>query len=540
MTLTLDSECPTLGTFADLLHGLPSEYAHRTVAVDPHRSITYGQLIAEARAFAAYLTHLGIRKGDSVALWLGNRVEWLIAQFGVYESGGVLVPLNPQFKAAEVAHILRDSAARLIVCEPTFLGRIDVRAILNEACELVGPGVLPLGRIMLDAAGTDEWPFRFGDGPRENAVGRPHTDPDDVCQIMYTSGTTGTPKGVKLSSRGLLTTYAAVAGGLSLDGSASWLLSLPLSTMFGCSAIVIPTVLTGSRLVLHERFDVDEVLRAVECAGEGPITHLAGSPTVYQMLLDAGLGSRSHHLRGGIIAGSVAAPEVLRTLIEDVPIPSLVNMFGQTEGCGTACMTVPADPILKRLSTVGRPLPHVEMRIRSVDGANWVQVGEVGEICGRGLRPGLHNLVGYTQPETTSAVDADGWLHYGDLGSIDSDGYVSVGRGRLKDMYVSGGYNVYPPEVESILLTHPRITQAAVIGVPDDRMGEVGVAWIVLAASDDDVTESDIHTWCARHLSHYKAPSHINIVTTLPTTPSGKVRHTGLRAEWELQRGAAT
>lgn len=516
------------GTLAQLLDRVPEHVRNRVLIGDGDSTLTFDAVDRRSRTLARQLHGLGVRAGDRVALWMGNRVEWVVAQFGVYRAGAVLVPLNPQNKAAEVAHVLRDAEVRLLVYEHLFLGTVDASSVLAEARRLA-PDSLELGVLTPD----DPLPGELAMGDDDDSCVDPsdgsQSGPDDVVQVMYTSGTTGLPKGVRLTSRGLLTTYRSVSRNLATPEPACWLLSLPMSTMFGCAAVLIPAVLTGSRIEMLPRFNPETSLAAIR--GDGPrvaVTHLTGSPAMYTMLLEAGLAATEHRVVGGIIAGAVAAPELVHTLVEEVGIRDLVNMFGQTEGCGTLTMTVPRDPMEKRVSTVGRVLPHAELRIARVDGSGWGRPGEVGEICARGRAPGVHTFAGYEGDVAESPVDSDGWLHYGDLGSLDDDGYLSVGSGRLKEMYVSGGYNVYPPEVERILQSHPGVELVAVAGIPDERLGEIGMAWVV-PVTGSGLTSAGLVQWCREQMSHYKAPARIRLVDVLPTTPSGKVRRGQLR-----------
>lgn len=508
-------------TLAELPTAAKRLYGDSLLAVDDSSAITYEGLDLASARFAASLRDAGVRPGDRVALWMTNRVEWLIAQFGVFRAGAVLVPVNPQFKAEELAHILEDSDSSVLIYEGSFLGRYDARTTLLQARGLREKPLVTGGVICLGERDAGELSFADFES-RQTAVplsGR--IDSSDICQINYTSGTTGAPKGGQLTSLGLLTTYRNVARNLSLTAASSaWLLSLPLSTMFGCDAVLLPAMLSGARIVLRPRFDAADACSVIRAEG---ITHVAGSPAMHQMMLANGLSRASSRLHAGIIAGAVASEELMRALIVDGPLPDLVNMFGQTEGCGTATMTTTADPLEKRLTTVGRPLDHVELRIAALDGSGWCPPGDPGEICGRGRFAGVHTFAGYCGQSERTRLSPDDWLHYGDIGSLDEEGYLSVERGRLKDMYVSGGYNVYPPEVERILKRHPAIEMIAVVGVPDERLGEVGAAF-VKTVPGATVTSEQLIAWCRDNLSHYKVPTHVRFVSELPTTSSGKVR----------------
>jgi acyl-CoA synthetase (AMP-forming)/AMP-acid ligase II len=520
--------------FADLPALGRRRFGDRPFVSDDHTTISYHDFDRRTDRLAGGLRAAGLRPGDTVALWMTNRVEWVVAQFAVYKAGGLVAPVNPQYQADELAHILADSRAAMLIYEPRFLGRFDGRGVLTEAIgrrgdEFALRTVIAVGEPADGELGYDA--VAAGD-PIGAGGGRP---PRAAVNVLYTSGTTGRPKGVLLSAYGLLTTYGTVAEYAGLTAAPSrWLLSVPLSTMFGSVAVLLPCLLTGGSLTVRPRFDADDAWAAIESDG---LTHLAGSPTMYGLLLDRGAAARST-VRGGIIAGAVAPPALVRTLIEDAGIAELVNMFGQTEGCGTASMTRPGDPMEKRLHTVGRPLPHIDLAIGALDGSGRCPPGAAGEVIARGRRPGVHTFLGYHNlpDRTAEVVDRDGWLHYGDIGTLDADGYLSVGAGRLREMYVSGGYNVYPPEVEDIVSSHPDVARVAVFGVPDSRFGEAGVAYV--ERRDGSVlTPDELRDWCRRHIAHYKVPRDFVFGADFPLTASGKVKRMELRRRWLVTDG---
>ena len=526
--------------FSDLPGLARLHYGDHAFARDDRRTLSYAELDEESDRFAAGLRTLGVRTGDRVALWMTNRTEWLVAQFGVYKAGGCLVSIHTQYKSEELGHILASSEASVLIYEERFLGRFDARAPLSEARHKRGDEFSLREIICLGSdLASEEISFEHiaSGEPGQGYGGVAARDP---VHIMHTSGSTGLPKGALLSAYGLLTTYSYVGERLKLEvGDTTWLLNVPLSTMFGCLAVVLPCLMNGATIILRPKFDADDAYAAIESQ---QVTHIVGSPTMYKMLLTSPARRTTDvsSLKGGMIAGAVAPPDVLRTLIEDVGLAGLVNMFGQTEGCGTASMTRLDDPMEKRLYTVGQPLPHVELAIRSLDGHGFCDPGIDGELLGRGRSEGLHAFLGYHRmPEQTAeTVDKDGWLHYGDIGSLDEDGYLRVGAGRLKEMYVSGGYNIYPPEVEQLLAAHPDVEEVAVFGVPDDRLGEAGIAYVKLVPGSE-VAEEKLRAWCREHIAHYKVPREIVFGENFPVTSSGKVKRLALRDRWLASRGVS-
>jgi acyl-CoA synthetase (AMP-forming)/AMP-acid ligase II len=492
--------------------------------VDGTTQLTYRALLGEARRFGAALVASGVVPGDRVAIWAPNRVEWIVALLGLYQAGAVLVPVNTRFKGAEAADILRRSDARVLVTVTDFLGT-DYVAMLDGAdlpsLELI---VVVEGPVPSGALGWSEVLDRASDETlaevdrRSAAVG-----PDDISDILFTSGTTGAPKGVVQTHARTLqvaTDWVAMTG---LRAGDRYLMVNPYFHMFGLKAGILASIAAGATMLPEPVFDVDGVLARV--AAEG-ITVLPGAPTIYQAILDHP-GRDAYDLSSLRVAVTGAADipvELIRRIFDELPFSVVVTGYGLTEG-GTASATAPDDEPETIANTVGRPRPGFELRI--VDGDDGeVPVGETGEVLLRGGSIMSHYL---DDPEATAmALSADGWLRTGDLGTLDDAGNLRI-VGRSKDMFIVGGFNAYPAEIENALLRHPGVRQVAVVGIPDERLGEVGMAFVV-AASESSVTGAEIVAWSRDEMANYKVPRRVEIVDELPVNATGKVLKDELRA----------
>jgi len=499
------------------------QFADLVAVRDGSTSLTYAELAEAARAFGGALVGAGVEPGDRVAIWCANCAEWTVAALGVLAAGAVLVPVNTRFKGAEAAVVLSRSGARVLVTVTDFLGT-DYVAMLEEAGT-----PLPALRTIVVAKGTaggsasswrDFMATTTRDARAEVERRSAALGPDDPSDILFTSGTTGVPKGVVMThGRTLIvaTDWVAMTG---LHAGDVYLQVNPYFHMFGLKAGILASVASGATMLPEPVFDVDRVLARV--AAER-VTVLPGPPTLYQSILDH--PQRAQHDLSSLrvaVTGSADIPvELIRRVGDELPFSNVVTGYGLTEG-GTACATSEDDDADAVATTVGRPRPGFELRIVGDDG-NDVGTGQSGEV----LLRGGSIMAGYLDDpaETRKVLSAEGWLRTGDLGELDEAGRLRI-VGRLKDMFIVGGFNAYPAEIENALLRHPAVRQAAVIGVPDQRLGEVGMAFVV---ASDGTSGDDIIEWSKSEMANYKVPRVVEIVDALPLNATGKVRKDVLR-----------
>jgi acyl-CoA synthetase (AMP-forming)/AMP-acid ligase II len=500
-------------------------FGDRTAIVDRDVQLTYAELLDQARTFGAALVASGIDAGDRVAMWTSNSVEWVVAVLGLWHAGAVLVPVNTRFKGTEAAVVLGRSRARALVTATDFLGTDYVSMLRGTGEQLpdLTTTVIARGDAVEGTVGWADFVARATDDARAEVGRRAKAlTLDDPSDILFTSGTTGVPKGVVMThGRTLCVARDWVAmTGLSADDR--YLMVNPYFHMFGLKAGILASVVAGATMFPHPVFDVDDVLGRV---ARERITVLPGAPTIYQAILDH--PDRDHHdlstLRVAVTGAADIPVELIRRVQEELPFSSVITGYGLTEA-GTASATSPADDAETVATTVGRPRPGFEVRI--VDGDRDVAAGEPGEILLRG--PSV--MLGYLDDPAATAetLSADGWLRTGDLGMVDEGGCLKI-VGRAKDMFIVGGFNAYPAEIENALLRHPDIRQAAVIGIPDDRLGEVGMAFVVTATGDAAAAE-EIRAWCRDQMANYKVPRAIEVVDELPINATGKVVKDELRA----------
>jgi len=501
-------------------------FGERLAVVDGEVRLSYGDLQAEARSFGAALVGSGVVPGDRVAIWAFNSVEWVVAVLGLFQAGAVLVPVNTRFKGIEAADILSRSGAKVLVTVTDFLGT-DYLAMLDDTgVALPDLETIVVARGPAPAAALS-WPAFLA---RATDDGRAEVDrraravgPDDPSDILFTSGTTGVPKGVIQTHRRTLlvaTDWVAMTG---LAAGDRYLMVNPYFHMFGLKAGILASVAAGATMLPEAVFDLDRTLSRV--AAE-QVTVLPGAPTIYQAILDHP-NRESYDLSSLRVAVTGAADipvELIRRIHDELPFSVIVTGYGLTEG-GTAAATALGDDVETIATTVGRPRPGFELRIVDGNGQE-MATGEPGEILLRGGSIMSHYL---DDPEATAqALSADGWLKTGDLGVVDASGCLRI-VGRSKDMFIVGGFNAYPAEIENALLRHPDIRQVAVIGVPDVRLGEVGMAFVV-AESGASASGLDIMAWSRDQMANYKVPRRVEVVDELPVNATGKVMKEELRA----------
>ncbi len=477
-----------------------------------------------ARAFVAG----GLQPGDRASVWAPNIHQWIVAALGLYSAGGVLVPLNTRFRGTEAAHVLRTSGARFLFTVTGFLDT-DYVALLEEAGarDLVEEIVILEG----DApAGTVPWAdFLARVGRADDATIDAEVDRreaaltgDTMSDIIFTSGTTGAPKGAMLRHGASVRAFAAWADVVGLRHGDRYLLVYPLFHTAGLKSGLLASLLTGTTLLPHLVFDTPSVMRAIQ---EEHVTMLPGPPAIYQTILNADLSEFDFSsLRLAVTGAAVVPVELVVRMREQLGIESVVTGYGLTETTGIVSMCRHDDDPEIIAHTSGRPIPGVEMKIVDADG-NAVPTGERGEILARGYQV----MIGYfdNPAATAETIDADGWLHTGDVGYVDDADNVTI-TDRIKDMFIVGGFNAYPAEIEELMLEHPDVAQVAIVGVPDARMGEVGMAFVVPTVGHE-VDPDAVLEWARRHMANYKVPRHLEVVDALPLNASGKVLKFELR-----------
>ena len=513
---------PSPSTIPQALDRGAELFGHEEAVVDGPTRWTFLQLRDQVRVVARALIASGVGPGDRVALWSPNSARWIATSFGVYLAGAVLVPVNTRFKAAEAAHVLRGSGASVLLGSSDTLGT-DLMGLLDDVGDLpaLRERVVTDGPNRSDATPWDEF-VRRGDTGADGPW--PAVGPDDLADIIFTSGTTGSPKGAMLAHGPSVRTYLAWADAVGLRRGDRYLCVYPFFHTAGLKSAVLACVLRGATVLPHAVFDPGAVMRRV---AEEQISVLPGPPTVFQSILEHPERDTFDlsTLRLSVTGAATVPVEVIRRMREDLHIATVVTGYGLTETTGTVSMCHHDDPPEIIATTVGKPLEGVSVKI--VDDAGQVLgATEPGEILVRGFNV----MRGYFDDEEASAaaIDEEGWLRTGDIGFVGTDGNLRI-TDRKKDMFIVGGFNAFPAEIEGILLTHPGVSQAAVVGVPDERLGEVGRAYVIPRAGAE-VDEASIIAWCREHMANYKVPRTVVLVDELPLTASGKVQRFRLRS----------
>ncbi len=512
-------------TVPGIIASAVERFGDRTAVVESGTRLTYRDLFDRSRLFGAALVAAGVGPGDRVAIWAFNCTEWIVAALGLIQAGAVLVPVNTRFKGVEAADILVRSRARVLVTVTDFLGTDYVALLQGTDIQLPDLETIVVARGPA-AEGTESWDAFTS---RATRAGIAEVDrrsaavtPEDACDILFTSGTTGAPKGVVQTHRGTTQVAADWVDMTGLGADDHYLMVNPYFHMFGLKAGILAAISAGATMIPEPIFDVGRVLARV--AAER-VTVLPGAPTLYQGLLDH--PDRDHYdlstLRVAVTGAADIPVELIRRVVAELPFSVVISGYGLTEG-GTAAATAPGDDVETIATTVGRPRPGIELRIVDGEGCD-VNQGEPGEILLRGRSIMSHYL---DDPEATvEARSVDGWLRTGDLGAVDQAGRLRI-VGRSKDMFIVGGFNAYPAEIENGLLLHPEITEAAVVGIPDARLGEVGMAFVVVRTGAV-VTGADIIGWCRERMANYKVPRAVELVDDLPRNATGKVMKDALR-----------
>ena len=512
------------GTIGRLVLAARDRFPKVEALVDGDLRLTFPQLsdriVDAARAHIA----AGIEKGDKVAIWAPNIAEWVISGLGAVMAGGVLVPLNTRYKGTEAADIIRRSGAKVLLCVNGFLGNDYVGMLsgtgIDEICRIVViKGEAP--------AGTTSWQDYLDAGaavPVESVDARVNaTSPADLCDLVFTSGTTGKPKGVMVTHAQTLRVFEVWADVVGLAENDRYLIVNPFFHTFGYKAGIIASFLKGATMIPEPVFDVQKVLARIATE---KVSMLPGPPTLFLSILnDPNRANFDLSSLRVAVTGAAAIPvSMIERMRDELTFKNIITAYGLTEATGTVTMCRPEDDPETIALTSGRAIPDTEVRIVD-ENNNELPRGEAGEIVCRGYNV----MLGYLDnPEATAeTIDPEGWLHTGDVGIMDERGYVRI-TDRTKDMFIVGGFNAYPAEIENLLMGFEGIAQVAVVGVPDERMGEVGMAFVV--PRDGVTIDVDaLSTWAREEMANFKAPRHYRLVDVLPTNASGKVVKVELR-----------
>jgi fatty-acyl-CoA synthase len=504
------------------------------VEVATGRRWTYDELSDDVDALARGLIAAGIDKGDRVGIWAPNCAEWTITQYATAKIGAILVNVNPAYRTHEFAYAVQQSGMRMLISATEFKSSnyremVEQTAQVNRDLERV---------VYLD---TQDWGdlVAEGEGLPEAAVSErmatlANTDP---INIQYTSGTTGYPKGATLSHRNILNNGFFTTELINFTEQDRLCIPVPFYHCFGMVMGNLGCTTHGATMVIPAPgFDPSTTLRAI---AEERCTGVYGVPTMFIAMQNA--PDFAEHdlssLRTGVMAGSVCPVEVMKRCIEDMHMSEVSIAYGMTETSPVSCQTRADDDLDRRTATIGRVHPHVEIKIVDPVTGETVDRGQTGEFCTRGYSV----MLGYWDDpdKTTEAIDADGWMHTGDLAEMREDGYCSI-VGRIKDMVIRGGENIYPREIEEFLYAHPDIEDVQVIGVPDQKYGEELCAWIKLRTGAEPLDADALRAFCAGKLAHYKIPRYVLLVDEFPMTVTGKIRKIQMREETTTRLGLAT
>ncbi|HWQ66481.1 MAG TPA: AMP-binding protein [Methanospirillum sp.] len=533
------SDFPLLGvTIGKMLDQICARYPDEEAIVAPFQNIrlTYKQFRDEVDRVARGLMALDIRKGDRVGIWAMNYAEWIIVQFATAKIGAIMVNINPAYRTFEFDYCLRQSEIKLLIIQGRFKTS-DYVGMFYEACPEAyeaRPGrilsekfpflktVVFMGDIPYNGMYSWDELLKRGDSisPEELDERAESLNFDDPINIQYTSGTTGYPKGVVLTHHGVLNNGYMIAKGMGFSEKDRLCIPVPFYHCFGMVLSNMACASTGATMVIPApTFDPEAVLSTIEAER---CTAVHGVPTMFIAELRhpefAKYDLRS--LRTGIMAGSPCPIEVMKEVANKMHMSEVVIVYGQTELSPGVTMTTTKDPLEKRVTTVGRVFPHTEIQIIDPETKKILPKGEIGEICARGY---MTMRCYYNNPTATrQAKDENGWVHTGDLGSFDPEGYVHI-EGRLKDMVIRGGENIYPREIEEFLHQHPKISDVYVIGVPDEKYGEELMAWVILE-KEAALTEEEIKSYADGKIARYKIPRYYAFVDSVPMSITGKIQ----------------
>ncbi|HDG98441.1 MAG TPA: AMP-binding protein [Desulfobacterales bacterium] len=529
-------------TWTEIFESTVHRFPEKEALVFRGERVTYKEYLEQVNAVAKGLYSIGVRKGTHVGLWMTNRLEWCYVRLAVYKLGGILVPLQTRYKVEDMRYVLGQSDTEVLVMEDKFLGKIDAVSMLRELIpdlEKYERGRIecknfPLLKAIVCVGGgnySGMYSYREiierGKNVNDEEIQVPRS-PSDTIHIIYTSGTTGFPKGVETLSSANVAFCAIRAELFGLDENSRFLNAVPFFGNIGMSNHTLPLLDGGTLVIGGPRFDPKEVLELIQ---NEKVTHTIFVPTMLLDILnhpDVNKYDLSS-LKRIECSGAPVPRELIRKTKEKLGIP-LMNAYGLSEASGLSTWVPYGDTDEHVEKSVGLPLPHCELAILDPDTGEILPPGKEGEICTKEVFPGSQHMKGYyKQPELTKEVIKDGWLHSGDLGKMDEDGYVYI-TGRIKEMFTVGGFNVSPPEIENFILAHPKVADVAVVGVPDERLGEVGAAFVKLKKGEE-ATPEEIIDFCKGRIADIKVPRYVFFVEDFPLTPQGKVQKFKLREE---------
>ena len=525
-------------TIGNCFDRVADENPENPAIVVRHQGIrkSYAELRLDAEQLAAGLLALGVEPGERVGIWGPNSYEWVLTQIATAKMGAILVCINPAYRPFELEYVLNKVACKTVIAAEKFKTS-DYLAMLAE----LRPKLPDLEQVIRMGDQRSDGMLNFhdvcrmgGDAERQRLERlKSELRPDEAINIQFTSGTTGAPKGATLTHMNILNNGRNAAEGMSFTPADSLCIPVPLYHCFGMVLGVLACVTSGATMVFpNDSYDPESTLLAVQ---EERCTALHGVPTMFVTELDHPRFGEFDvsTLRTGLIAGAPCAEELMVRIIGEMNMENVLIGYGQTEVSPVNHMTLPNDTLENRTQTVGRPIPYVEIKIVDKDD-HVLPVGEQGEICTRGYSV----MKGYwNDDERTAETIIDGWLHSGDLGIMDEHGYVRI-TGRIKDMIIRGGENIYPREVEEFLYTHPKISEVQVFGVPDARMGEQVCAWIQLKHGES-ATAEEIIDFCRDRITHFKIPKYVRFVDEYPMTVTGKIRKIEMREMMSEELGLA-
>lgn len=520
-----DSDFPADGVQTIALAALWARetYGLREAVVAGERRMTFDDYVAAALAIAKALIGSGLDVGDRVAIWAPNSIEFAIAALGVHCAGAALVPINTRFKRAELENVVRQARVKVAFTVEGFLGR----SYADELDAIDAPGTDGPAIVCLEATGPRCLNAFVAQGAAisdtDLHLRMARVAPGDIGTILFTSGTTGQPKGAMLRHGALVRAYWTFSGAAGLREGDRYLCTNPMFHAFGLKAGLLSALLRGAAIYPLAVYNPQHVLEVIE---RERITYYPGPPTVFEGLLGCpDLARRDiDSLRGSVIGATTLPPSVIRAMYDRLGFEEVHVPYGFTEATGVATITRASDSRELVETTAGVALPGITVRVIRADGTE-AAAGEIGEI----VVDGYNRMAGYLDPDKRQPITDDGGpLHSGDLGEIDEHGYLTV-RGRIKDMYIVGGFNVYPAEVEAVIREMPEIAEVAVVGMPDSRLGEVGCAFVVTRPGAT-AGDNDVIGWCRERVANFKVPRAVRFLPSLPLNATGKVAKPTLRA----------
>ncbi|MBC8381377.1 MAG: AMP-binding protein [SAR92 clade bacterium] len=524
---TADSPCNSK-TIPQLINAAAAHFDDRVFIDDNGYTITFRQLQEQSRNVAAALMSRDFKLGDKAAIWAPNIYQWVIAAMGIQTAGGVLVTINTRYKGSEAADILRRASASILFSVGDFLDTDYTQMLANEDIGSIND-IVVFNSTANDSLSWNDFYGRgeqhltkYGSDALEQRIAE--IQPTDLSDILFTSGTTGAPKGVMTSHEQNIRTFKVWTELLGLNENDRYLIINPFFHSFGYKAGILAGLMRGTTLLPHQVFDPELILERIE---REKITMMPGPPTLFQSILSSeNLDKFDISSLSKATTGAAVIPiELITKMRKELGINTVLTAYGLTESCGLVSMCRHEDSDAIVATTSGRAIPDIELRCVNEKGQP-LEVGQAGEIVVRGF----NIMLGYFENSaaTAESIDSDGWLHTGDIGYLDAEGNLSI-TDRLKDMFITGGFNCYPAEIENQLSQHPSIASCAVIGIPDERLGEVAMAWVVLERNCA-LIEQELISWSRERIANYKVPRQVKIIDSLPLNASGKVLKMQLRS----------